>query len=78
MLPVWKVDNDSGVPSSQNSSRCMLAIRLDPGFIKNVPGCCLGDQVGEHILNLGAWEQRSVNYEDLKEIGSKREGMPSH
>lgn len=32
VLPVWEADNDSRVPSSQDSSHCMLAMILDHGF----------------------------------------------
>lgn len=56
-VPVSKVDNDSRVSSSQDSSHCMLAMILDPSFINKMLGCRLQDPdiVCEHILNLDPW-----------------------
>lgn len=56
-VPVSKVDNDSRVSSSQDSSHCMLAVTLDPSFINKMLGCRLQDPdiVCEHILNLDPW-----------------------
>lgn len=56
-MPVSKVDNDSRVSSSQDSSHCVLATILDPSFINKMPGCRLQDPdiVCEHILNLDPW-----------------------
>lgn len=56
-MSVSKVDNDSRVSSSQDSSHCMLAVTLDPSFINKMLGCRLQDPdiVCEHILNLDPW-----------------------
>ena len=77
---ISNVDNDSRVSSSQNSYHCVLATILDPSFIIKMLGCCLEDPhtVSKHILKLDAWVHSSVNYKELKETGSKREGMSSH
>lgn len=64
MLPISKVDNDSRVSNSQDSSHCMLAMILNPSFINKMPGCRLEDPdvVCEHILNLDPWLHSNVNY----------------
>lgn len=89
MLPISKVDNDSRVSSSQDSSHCMLAMILNPSFINKMPGCRLEDPdaVCEHILKLDPWVHSSVNskkkthqktthtYTHTQKRGSKREGV---
>lgn len=74
-MPVSKVDNDSRVSSSQDSSHCMLAVTLDPSFINKMLGCRLQDPdiVCEHILNLDPWVHSRCQLQKQEEIGSKRE-----
>lgn len=64
VLPISKVDNDSRVSSSQDSSHCMLAMILEPGFKNKMPGCRLEDPDidCEHILNLDPQIHSSVSY----------------
>lgn len=80
MLPISKVDNDSRVSSSQDSSHCMLAMILNPSFINKMPGCRLEDPdtVCEHILNLDPWVHSSVNSKKKKKKITKKQHTHTH
>lgn len=76
VLPISKVDNDSRVSNSQDSSHCMLAMILDPGFKNKMPGCHPEDPDidCEHIQNLHPQIHNSVSYKKKKNR-KKREGL---
>lgn len=69
MPPISKVDNDSRVSSSEDSSHCMLAMILNLSFINKMLGCRLQhpDIVWECILSHDPWVHSSISHKNRRE-----------